>query len=662
MSTPKPGGLPKPGTFLIRDMSGGSNLSTGRESIKDNEAWYMEGLQPIAPGNLKVIAQASVTGMSALVETTDPSYAMSFQIAGVPFIFVVFSSTGNGYIINASSLVSVQIFAGTLTSGTTCAAQWNKLGILIVDPTGYWDYGVTTAATLTALNRSVQSVTIFEPGSGYTAVPTVAFAGGGGAGAAATAYLGIGRAVINAGGAGYKVGDILYVQSAGANMYATLSVDTVSGAGAVTAVTITDPGEYIAPLPAAVAAATIGGAGNGATVDTTLNVSTIIVSARGSGYTSPPSATLVGGGPPTRAGSLVAVVSGSLGGTAIAAYAGRAWIASGRTVTFTDAGQYASFVGSGSQFTIDDSYLTNNITALFAANSYLYIFGNTSIDVLSNVTVTSAGTASFSRVNVNPVIGCDSPKTIFGYYRSVAFANTYGFYLLTGATVDNISEGKLDLLMSGITAGITSGFPVTMNGQLCAAWSINCLDPTTSFATVTNLIAIFNKGRWFFARQAIFAAPSTFLATRCTVTVPFTNFGFLAFAFDRTVSGPNTKLYQLFAQFSSIAWRLYTKLYDMGSPMTSKQATRVAIGCNLAFSTAVGALTLSVDSDQGNGTAATLPSVGAATGYQMFIATATGVPSNAKYVGWRASMQSTTTRIDRIDWLAMEAVESNQWQ
>lgn len=662
MSTPKPGGLPKPGTFLIRDMSGGSNLSTGRESIKDNEAWYMEGLQPIAPGNLKVIAQASVTSMAALVETTDPSYAMSFQIAGVPYIFAVFSSTGNGYVINASTLVVVQIFAGTLTSGTTCAAQWNKLGILIVDPTGYWDYGVTTAATLTALNRSVQSVTIFEPGSGYTAVPTVAFAGGGGAGAAATALLGLGRAVINAGGAGYKVGDILYVQAAGVNMYGTLSVDTVSGTGAVTAVTITDPGEYIAPLPAAVGAATIGGAGNGATVDTTLNVSTITVTARGSGYTSAPTATLAGGGPPTRVGSLVAVVSGSLGGTAIAAYAGRAWIASGRTVTFTDAGQYASFVGSGSQFTIDDSYLTNNITALFAANSYLYIFGNTSIDVLSNVTVTSAGTASFSRVNVNPVIGCDSPKTIFGYYRSVAFANAFGFYLLTGATVDNISEGKLDLLMSGITGAITSGSPVTLNGQLCAAWSINCLDPTTSFQATTNLIVIFNKGRWFFARQSTLPAPSTFLAPRCTVTVPVAQFGFVAYTFDRTVSGPNTKLYQLFAQTSVSVWRLYTKLYDVGSPMTSKQAMQAAIGVNLNHSTALGALTLSVDSDQGNGAALTLPSTGTALGYQMFIAAATGVPNNAKYIGWRASMQSSASQMDRLDWLAFQAVEGNQWQ
>jgi hypothetical protein len=299
----------------------------------------------------------------------------------------------------------------------------------------------------------------------------------------------------------------------------------------------------------------------------------------------------------------------------------------------------------------------NNITALFAANSYLYIFGPTSIDVLSNVAVSSAGTASFSRVNVSPVIGCSSQKSIFGYYRSVAFANTFGFFLLTGATVDNIAEGKLDLLIGGIV--VDTGFPVTLNGQLCAAWSVNCPDPTNNFVSSVNLIAMFNKGRWFFARQA--TPPASFLSPRATVAVPTSQSGFVAYTFDRTVSGPNTKLYQLFAQFGPLIWRLYTKLYDMGSPMASKQATRAAIGLNFVSSVNVGAMALSVDSDQGNGTGLTLPSTVAAVGYQMLMGTATGTPNNAKYIGWRVSMQSTTSNVDRLAWLAMEAMETNPW-
>jgi hypothetical protein len=183
----RPPGLPKPGTFVIRDLSGGSNLSSGRESIKDNEAWFMEGLQPVSPGNLKVISQAIVTAMAALVETTDPSYAMSFQVGAVPFTFVVFSSSGNGYVINMNTLASTKIFNGTLTSGTTCAAQWNKLGILIVDPD--WLLGLRRVGGGDAHGARSLGAVGDDRGSGlrYTAQPTVTFAGGGGAGAAATA-------------------------------------------------------------------------------------------------------------------------------------------------------------------------------------------------------------------------------------------------------------------------------------------------------------------------------------------------------------------------------------------------------------------------------------------------------------------------------------------
>ena len=85
--------------------------------------------------------------------------------------------------------------------------------------------------------------------------------------------------------------------------------------------------------------------------------------------------------------------SGVIGGTTICTYAGRVWIGSSQncSISRTCCPTYNSFGGAGGSFTITDSYLNNNINAMCAANNYMYIFGDDSIDALSNVTVSRRG-------------------------------------------------------------------------------------------------------------------------------------------------------------------------------------------------------------------------------------------------------------------------------
>jgi hypothetical protein len=92
-------------------------------------------------------------------------------------------------------------------------------------------------------NKSVQSVLLINPGSGYTVAPGVRFIGGGGSGAAATASIGtgiIGPITVTNAGSGYTTAPtITFTGIASVSAAATAVVST---AGSITAIRITNSG------------------------------------------------------------------------------------------------------------------------------------------------------------------------------------------------------------------------------------------------------------------------------------------------------------------------------------------------------------------------------------------------------------------------------------
>ncbi len=139
----------------------------------------------------------------------------------------------------------------------------------------------------------VQTINVTAQGSfggaGGNPVPTISFTGGGGSGAAAVATLTCFNAIINTGGTGYFVGDVLFVTG---GVY--VQVTGVSGARAITGVTITNGGSISAgstPLNPAGSNVVSGsglGSGTGATFGLTYGVSAIGLISPGTGYTTPP--------------------------------------------------------------------------------------------------------------------------------------------------------------------------------------------------------------------------------------------------------------------------------------------------------------------------------------------------------------------------------------
>jgi hypothetical protein len=644
----------------LRDFTGGVNLATSQMSVKDNELYWLEGIMPVAEGNLAILPGASSSSTSISLESGKPSLMHTFIINGVVTVFVVWKATGNGYIGTPGGAFTRIFNTGgfpALTSGQTAVCQWNNTGLLIVDPTaGYFDYGVSTAATLTALSNSIQSVTITDAGTGYLAAPTYVL-GGPGTGGALTTAIGIAFVpVITAGGAGYAVGDVLTIPCT-LGTGGTVTVTTVA-AGVITGISLTTRGSIAAIIANPVAA--LYGSGAGATFTCTYSLVSIVVNAggRGTGYTGASTITLTGGGPPTRQGTATLNVSGALLGSSVASYAGRAWIGSGRTVTFTDAGSYNTFVGSGSAFTINDQYLTNNITALWVANNYLYIFGDTSIDVLSNVTITAAGVASFSRVNVSAAIGTNQPTSIFSYYRAVYFANANGFYALSGASADKISS-NLDLLFPQIdfTQSIY-GYNVTINGILCAAFLIKFNDIWTGLypSQPTAMMCVHFRGRWFFDRQGTTGTSTLVLGAADSAFVQASG-NVIAYAFD---TDP-TKIYTLFSTTSVPFYFMATKLYDFDNPLFSKQITRFSLGFNLATGgTWQDSIILTAD-NTGNASSGVVSQPGLAAGYKTFYYVSS-MTNNAKYIGFVLRNVSGNVNVSNYFWFALEYMETNPWQ
>lgn len=295
-------------------------------------------------------------------------------------------------------------------------------------------------------------------------------------------------------------------------------------------------------------------------------VSQIIITEAGSGYTSAPTVTI---SDPTGSGANVTCTVFGQNGTGIATFSGRTWIADGRTVYYSAADTYNDFVSVSSGFiTLTDSTLRTDIAAIIAANNFLYIYGEDSINVFSDVRVNSTtGETIFTNTNVSASIGSNFKYAIFPYFRSMLFMNRYGIYALVGATTSKISD-DIDGIFPDIdfTKPITGG-QVLLNNILCAAWTFTYNEPTNGTTTPREVQAVFFDRKWFFTSQG-----STIVRTASAVI----SGNIIMYG---TTGQDLIKFYQ--DSTSGIDWEVITALWPMGDPIRDKQALKVGIEATL---------------------------------------------------------------------------------
>jgi hypothetical protein len=334
-----------------------------------------------------------------------------------------------------------------------------------------------------------------------------------------------------------------------------------------------------------------GGGGTGAAGTAILKggqVTQVVMTNPGSGYTNAANlvVTITGGG---GANAVVTGLINSDKNVGIASFSGRVWIAQGRTVYYSAAGSYTDFTSvSAGSVTLTDSTLHGNIQQLLSANNFLYLFGDDSINVFSDVRVTTSGITLFTNTNVSASVGSKLPYAIFPYFRSVLFMNDYGVYALVGSTTSKLSDS-----LDGIFPNVDFSNPiyagqVLLNNILCAAFNFRYFDSvfTNSYRYIQ---AVFFEKKWFITSQGNAMQQVTSVPVGGKITL----FG-----------SSGRELYKLYGDLTgSITSRVQTALMPMGDPIRTKQALKIGIE---ATSTNVSSSIFSVTVDNENRSSPTI--------------------------------------------------------
>ena len=562
----------------------GMNTRPNRTALDDDEFAWLENIQPIGYGNLKVVGTSTTIQASgsnlAWANTTSALY--SCNIKNVDYI-VAFEADGRAeYFKTDTATKGTLAAAGTFSASGVRMRQWKNERAIISDPKkGYftWDavslvsvgsigsvgitntgsgytspptvtvsapneangvqatvvasisnaastitnltitsggtgyasfpsitiappsspYGVQAQAVVTSITAgAVSSIQITNPGYGYNAAPSVTFSSGA---ASATAVVGSGLVsalTITDAGSGYTSAPTLTFTGGGGSAAAAVAGPLTFKVGTI-GIIVTNSGTGYTSTPTVVISAAPSGGTNAAATAIVFGgqVTGVVVTNPGAGYTTAPSVSFSGGSPTTSATAKALLTSDDL--SDVASFQGRTWLSQGRTVYYSAAGTYNDFVSvSAGSVQITDDTLHSNISALISANNFLYIFGDDSINVFSDVRVTSTGNTLFTNTNVSASVGSVYANGVFPYFRSLLFINDYGIFALIGATVSKISDALDGIFPLIDFTQPVSGGQALMNNILCAAFNVYYKDPTAGTRPVQ--LVFFDK-KWFVTSQ-----------------------------------------------------------------------------------------------------------------------------------------------------------------
>ena len=480
--------------------------------------------------------------------------------------------------MQATAVASISNASGTIISAqvTNIGVGYTSLPTVTIAPPAS-QFGVQAQGSATISAGTVVAVTITNPGSGYTAAPSITITGGGGANAAATAVLGSGLVssiTITNPGSGYTATPTVTISGGGGSNATAVAGFLTFNTGAVGIVLSNGGTGYTSAPTVNITAAPGGGTNAAATAIVNGGVVTqIVVTNPGAGYTSAPTISFSGGSGNNAAATGVYTADSSVD---IASFQGRVWIAQGRTVFYSAAGSYNDFVTvSAGNLNLQDDTLHSKITALISANNFLYVFGDDSINVFSDVRVGTTGLTTFTNTNVSASVGSKRINAIFPYFRSLLFMNDYGVYALVGATTTKLSD-SLDGIFPLIDfTQPVSGGQVLLNNILCAAFSFTYNDPVNG---ARPLQAVFFDKKWFLTSQGTL----TYVAS-----APLAG----GIALYGTGGNNLVKLYS--SSTSNISSMLQTALWPLTDIIRDKQALKFGVEATLTVS---GGINVTVDS------------------------------------------------------------------
>ena len=583
------------------------------DPVKGYFTW--DGTSVINVGSVGIIGltnQGSGYTSAPTVQISAPNQANGVQATGVCSI-----SSGSGSVLS--------IGMTNIGTGYTSIPQ-----VVIGAPN--LSNGVQAIAGATIQSGGVVAISVTTPGSGYTSAPSVTITGGGGANAAANAVVDTGIVTsisLMEAGSGYTSAPTVTLVGGGGTGATAVAGLTTFAQGTV-GITVTNGGSNY--INAANTVVTITGGGGTNAAGTAIlaggQVTEVIMTNPGTGYTNAANITVtITGGGGSNATAVANVTTDKNVG--IASFSGRVWIAQGRTVYYSAAGSSSDFTSvSAGAVTISDSTLHGNIQQLLSANNFLYIFGDDSINVFSDVRVTNTGTTLFTNTNVSASVGSKLAYALFPYFRSVLFMNNYGVYALVGSTTSKISDAldgvfpNIDFVTEETTAG-----QVLLNNILCAAFNFKYTGTQGTSSSARYMQAIFFEKKWFFTSQGNDLKYITSAPVSGKVNLYGTN---------------GTNCVQLYADASAnISSYVQTALQPMGDNIRTKQALKVGIE---ATTTTPAELSVTVDSESGSSPAYLLGNF--VTWYNNLGVTITWINNSSTTIGWFGGQGYTLYKTD----------------
>lgn len=557
----------------------GVNTKANRTAIDKDEFSWLENAMPIGYANLKIVptyTTANVTFANTVTTLTSCNINNEDLVLG-------FCQDGRAEAINVTNYTKSNVaVTGTFSNNGINVTQWKSERALIADPyKGVYSWDGTNLVSI----GSVGSIAITKAGSGYTSTPAIIISapnetGGLQATAQATVTANaVTFITLTEAGSGYTSPPTITITGGGSSNAATAIASLSTFKTGTVSVLVTNGGTGF--TNAANTTVTFAGGGGANAAGTAIllggQVARVIMTNPGDGYTNNSNITVtIAGGGGSNATAKAVILTDPISG--IETFSGRTWVSQGRTVTYSAAGSYSDFTSvSAGALTLTDNTLHSNIVQLLSANNFLYIFGEDSINVFSDVRVTTLGTTIFTNTNVSASVGSRLPLAIFPFFRSVLFMNEYGAYALVGSTTSKISD-PLDGVIPGIdfsTAVITGG-QVLINNILCAAFNIRY----NYKGTFRYIQAVFFEKKWFFTSQNSNLKLTTSIPTGGKINMYGTT---------------GTDLIFLYSDSNSLIESIIqTALMPMTDPIRTKQALKIGIEATLSSS---GILSTTVDSE-----------------------------------------------------------------
>jgi hypothetical protein len=247
--------------------------------------------------------------------------------------------------------------------------------------------------------------------------------------------------------------------------------------------------------------------------------------------------------------------SGLPGIYAMEVYQSRLWVAGKDVISFSAPSNGADFstTNGGGSFGYFGDKLTYSYVDLQASAGFLYVFGDSSTDLISNLVLSGSGTpespftTNFVYSNVDPQVGQRFPRPVGVIGRNVILFNMAGFFLMQGADAQPIGQKVTNIWNTLDTSQYLPTFAVaTMHGFRVILANGRFTDP---FGVTRSLLLMWHpeRGRefWSVASQGI---ELTNIGTYEQDSAP------AAYGTD------GTNLYRLFAQpDETLTKRLVTK-------------------------------------------------------------------------------------------------------